>query len=90
MSSLPEPTINLLLSGLMGIFGGLVTIPINALVSHYLQRDLQQYRHRLDMIAKQRELLLQHRLEMERKGKADEIAELKAAIARLEQSVYRG
>ena len=51
---------------------------------------LQQYRQRLDMIAKQRELLLQHRLEMERKGKADEIAELKAAIARLEQSVYRG
>lgn len=57
---------SLLFSGLMGIFGGLLTIPINALFTFWLKRDELLYHHKLDLIAKQRELLLEHKLEMER------------------------
>lgn len=85
MNPLPESTMNLLVSGLMGLFGGLITIPVNALFSWYLKRDEQRYQHKLDIIAKQRELLLQHKLEMERLAKEDEIADIKAAIVRLEK-----
>jgi hypothetical protein len=85
VNPLPESTINLLLSGLMGLAGGLVTIPLNACVSWVLKRDEQLYQHRLDRIAKQRELLLEHKLEMERMAKDDRIARLEEAIARLEQ-----
>jgi hypothetical protein len=84
MGNVPESTINLLLSGLMGLFGGLFTIPINALFSWGLKRDEQLYQHKLDMIAKQRELLLQHKLAMERQ-KNDEIVKLKEIIDRMEQ-----
>jgi len=51
----------------MGAFGGLITIPINAFVSWWLKRNEQQFQHKLDLIAKQRELLLQHELEMKTK-----------------------
>jgi len=67
MNPLPESTINLLLSGLMGIIGGMLTVPINALFSWLLKRSELNYQHQLGMIAKQRELLLAHQLEM--KGK---------------------
>ena len=56
----------LLLSGLMGIFGGTLTIPINAIFTYWLKRDELLYQHKLDLIAKQRELLLEHKLELER------------------------
>lgn len=71
MNPLPESTLNLLLSGLMGTFGGLFTLPINAVLSLWLKRNEQSYQHRLNLIAKQRELLLQHELEM--KSKQQEI-----------------
>ena len=83
MGNLPESTLNLLLSGLMGALGGLFTIPINALISWRLKRDEQLYQHQLDMIAKKRELLLQHQLEMERRGKDDELTQLRETISRL-------
>ena len=85
MNNLPESTFNLLISGLMGAFGGLVTIPINALISWRLKRDEQLYQHQLDIIAKKRELLLQHQLEMGRKGKDEELNQLKQSISRLEK-----
>lgn len=56
----------LLISGLMGMFGGLITIPFNAFFTFWLKRDELLYQHKLDLIAKQRELLLEHKLEMER------------------------
>jgi hypothetical protein len=41
------------------------------------------------MIAKERELLLQHKLEMERRIKDDEVKELRTSIARLENIISR-
>ena len=64
-----ETTTGLLLAGLMGMFGGLLTIPIIAALHYWLRRDELEYTRKLEMIAKQRELLLQHKLEMERRGK---------------------
>ena len=90
MNPLPDSTINLLLSGLMGIIGGIITLPINAIISWRLKRDEQLYQHKLDVIAKSRELLLQHKLEMEREAKDDEIAKLKKAIEQIEQRLNNG
>ena len=56
----------LLLSGFMGLLGGILTIPINAIFSYLLKRDELLYQHKLDLIAKQRELLLEHELELKR------------------------
>ena len=53
----------------MGFFGGLITIPINALLNYWFKRDELGYIQKLDNIAKQRELLLQHKLEVERREK---------------------
>jgi hypothetical protein len=63
-----ETTTNLLLAGLMGLFGGLLTIPMIALLNYWLRREELEDSRKLDMIAKQRELLLQHKLEMARRG----------------------
>jgi len=85
--NLPESTLNLLLSGIMGIVGGLITIPINAYFSKQIKRDEILLQHELDGIAKTRELILQHELEMTRNGTGNEIAEIKAAVARLERRI---
>lgn len=85
MQGLPESTVNLLLSSLMGLIGGMVTIPINAGISFWLKRDEIYLQHRLDMIARQRELLLQHQLAMERQGKQDEIGKLRERLEKLER-----
>jgi hypothetical protein len=72
-----ETTTGIVLGGLMGFFGGLISIPINALFNYWLKRDELEYSHKLESIAKQRELLLQHLLEMERREKnklADQIS----------------
>ena len=90
MNPIPESTINLIMSGVMGIFGGLITIPINAAIAWRLKRDEQLYQHKLDLIAKQRELLLQHKLEMERLAKNNELDEIKAAISQIEQRLKNG
>ena len=63
-----QTTTGILLGGLMGFFGGLLTIPINALFNYWMRRDELEYIQKLESIAKQRELLLQHKLEMERRG----------------------
>lgn len=91
MNSLPESTLNLLLSGLMGVIGGLFSIPINAYILWRLKRDELYYQHKLEVIAKERELYLQHRLEMKlRERDQGEIAELKATVAKLEQRFENG
>ena len=64
MPILPESTINLIVSGIMGLAGGLLTIPINAIFAYSLKRDEISFKNRLDEISKQRELLLQHKLEL--------------------------
>lgn len=79
-----ESTLNVLFGGLMGFFGGLFTIPINAFFSHTLKRDELYYAHKLEVIAKERELLLQHRLEIEKREKTSEITELVCRVEQLE------
>jgi len=86
MGNLPESTINLILSGLMGAISGLITLPLNAYILWNLKRNEISYQHKLDVIAKERELLLAHRLELKKieQGNND-LNEVKASIRKLEQ-----
>jgi len=79
-----ETTTGILLGGLMGFFGGLITIPINAMFNYWLKRDESEYSRKLEIIAKQRELLLQHKLEMEKRGKDDLIDQISKRLENLE------
>ena len=82
-----ETTTGLLLGALMGFFGGLITIPINALFNYWLKRDELEYSHKLERIAKQRELLLQHKLEIERRGKDKLIDQISKRLENLEKNL---
>jgi hypothetical protein len=81
-----EMTTGVVLGGLMGFFGGLITIPINALINYWLKRDELDYSQKLESIAKQRELLLQHKLEIERRGKDKLIAQISRRLENLEKN----
>ena len=82
-----DATIVIVLGGLMGFFGGLITLPINALFNYWLKRDELQYSQKLENIAKQRELLLQHKLEMERRGKDKLVDQLSKRLENLEKNL---
>jgi len=79
-----ETTTGILLGGLMGFFGGLITIPINAMFNYWLKRDESEYSRKLEIIAKKREVLLQHKLEMEKRGKDDLIDQISKRLENLE------
>jgi hypothetical protein len=81
-----ETTTGILLGGLMGFLGGLLTIPINALLNSWLKREELDYSQKLESIAKQRELLLQHKLEMERKGKDKLMDQISKRLENLEKN----
>jgi hypothetical protein len=80
-----QTTTGILLGGLMGFFGGLLTIPINALFNYWMKRDEVDYTQKLESIAKQRELLLLHKLEMERKVKNEITNQLSKRLENLEK-----
>jgi hypothetical protein len=80
-----ETTTVILLGGLMGFFGGLLTIPIHVLFHYYVKRDEEDYSQKLESIAKQRELLLQHRLEMERRVKNNLMEQISRRLETLEK-----
>jgi hypothetical protein len=82
-----ETTTSLLLAGLMGLFGGLLAIPISVMLNYWLKRDELEYTRKLEMIAKQRELLLQHKLEMERRGKDKLIDQISKRLENLERNL---
>lgn len=82
-----QMTTGIVLGGLMGFFGGLITIPINALFNYWLRRDELEYSQKLENIAKQRELLLQHKLEMERRGKDKLTDQLSQRLDNLEKKL---
>ena len=71
----------------MGFFGGLITIPIHAMFNYWLKRDELEYLRKLENIAKQRELLLQHKLEMERRGKDKIIDQISKRLENLEKNL---
>ena len=74
----------------MGFLGGLLTIPINALVNARLKREELEYSQKLESIAKQRELLLQHKLEMEKRGKDRLIDQISKRLETLEKNLGHG
>jgi hypothetical protein len=82
-----ETTTGIVLGGLMGFLGGLLTIPINALFNTWLKREELEYSQKLESIAKQRELLLQHKLEMERGGKNQLIEQFSKRLENLEKNL---
>lgn len=83
-----ESTLNLLLSGLMGALGALIMTPVNAYIVWRLRRDEIAYQHKMDVIAKERELFLQHRLEMRRRENLEaDVAQLKDTVKRLEEKL---
>ena len=81
-----QTTTGIVLASLMGFLGGLLTIPINALFSLWLKREEEEYSQKLESIAKQRELLLQHRLEMERRAKDKVIEQFSKRLENLEKN----
>lgn len=81
-----ETTTSLLLAGLMGFLGGLLAIPISVMLNYWLKRDELEYTRKLEMVAKQRELLLQHKLEMERRGKDKLIDQISKRLENLERN----
>jgi hypothetical protein len=81
-----ETTTGILLAGLMGFFGGLLTIPINAFLNSWLKREELETSQKLESIAKQRELLLQHQLEMERKNKDTLMEQISKRLESLEKN----
>ena len=82
-----EMTTGIVLGGLMGFFGGLLTIPISALLNSRLKREELEHSQKLESIAKQRELLLQHKLEMEKRGKDKLIDQLSKRLENLEKNL---
>ena len=78
-------TTGIVLGGLMGFFGGLITIPLNALFNYLLKRDELEYSLKLESIVKQRELLLQHKLEMERRQKDKLVDQISKRLETLEK-----
>jgi hypothetical protein len=80
-----ETTTILLLGGLMGLFGGLITIPMSVIIHYWLKREELEYSHKLEVLAKQRELLLQHTLEMERRGKDTLVDQISKRLENLEK-----
>lgn len=74
----------------MGALSGLITLPLNAFILWNIKHKELSYQHELDVIAKERELLLQHRLEMEKlEHSNNDLVELKATIKKLEQKLSR-
>ena len=82
-----ETTTGILLAGLMGFLGGLMTIPISAMLNYWLKRNELEYLQKLENIAKQRELLLQHKLEIERKGKDHLIDQISKRLENIERNL---
>lgn len=85
-----EMTTGMLLAGLMGFFGGLLTIPMIALFDSWLKRDELEYSQKLESISKQRELLLQHKLEMERKSNDKLTDQISQRLEHLEKNLGHG
>lgn len=60
-----QDTVNILVSGLMGLVGGLITLPINALFSWLLKKEEINLQYKI----KQREMKLQAQIDFEAEKK---------------------
>ena len=59
-------TLNVLVGAIAGFLGSLIMAPVTTLLSSKLKKDEIELQNKLDVIAKQRELFLEHRLEIKR------------------------
>jgi hypothetical protein len=73
--------------GIMGVLGSLITIPLSALASLLLKEHELRLQSRLEQIADQRRLLLEHQLEKERTVDKTKLDQLEQRIARIEGKV---
>lgn len=92
MGNLSDPVSSVILPILMGLLGGLMTFPIGAIVFWMLKNHEQESQRSLDMFAKKQELLLRHRLELQRQNRTSRrikasIAELKAGQKKQAESI---
>ena len=82
MGDIPLSTMNIVVSGLMGMLGGSIGILISAIVNWFLKDRELSKRDKLEEISRLRGLLLDHQLEMKGKALSDKDA-LEAKIAML-------
>ena len=90
-----QDTLNILVSGLMGLVGGLITLPINALFSWMLKKEELNLQSKLKAkeielqmqfdIIKEKELRKLNRTQNVRR----EISEIKSRLTKLENSADR-
>lgn len=81
MSNLSDPVLIAIVAMLMGLLGGLSTIPISAVAAWMLRNHQQENQQKLDLFAKKQNLLLRHRMELQRQNKSNR--RLKASIIEL-------
>ena len=87
-----ESTLNVLVSGWMGLFGGMITISINSFISGFFKRKEQLYQHQLDTIKMIKEKKLQHEMDIKLQkisATNEELAKLKGEVAQLQAAVAR-
>ena len=88
-----QDTFNILVSGLMGLIGGLITLPINAVISLLLKKEELNLQSKL----KHREMQLQAKIDIDKEKELQrlrstpnlqsEISSIKSRIEKLEKDV---
>lgn len=69
MDNSSNPVLIAILSVVMGLLGGLLTIPIGVVVARMLKSREPESQHQLALFAKKQDLLLRHRLELQRQNR---------------------
>lgn len=78
----------LIVSGLMGVIGGFVTVPFSAFVNWRFKRKEIELNHKLDMINTKRELLLQFELERKRMTTSNsEVEKIKQQLEEIQTKI---
>ena len=84
-----ENAVNIIIAALMGIAGGLITLPFNAAISWFLKRDEIQFQKKWEWVVKKRELLWMHELQISDAGKYfEDIQRLNGSISRIDERMY--
>lgn len=81
MGNSPDPVLIAILSALMGLLGGLLTIPVSVIVVRMLKSREQDSQRQLELFTKKQDLLLRHRLELQRQSRVSR--RIKRSIAEL-------
>lgn len=81
MGNLSDPVLIVIMAMVMGLLGGVLTIPISAVAAWMLRNHEQENQQKLDLFAKKQNLLLRHRMELQRQNNSNR--RLKASIVEL-------